>query len=309
MNHTDVLPASLQVLDLDEPHGMAAPLGPEVPLVGVGVTDLAVAPQDHALRAGCDVVLPRHAPELDAIAATVAQHPIASGALVRLLRGAARRSVEEGLVAESLTYSALQAGPEFAAWLATRTRKERGPEGPPIRLERDGSTLRITLTRPHVRNALDTAMRDALAEAFELVAADAAITEVHLAGEGASYSSGGDLDEFGTFPDPETAHEIRLERSLGRAVHEVRDRVVAHLHGACSGSGIELPAFAGRVVADAGTTLALPELALGLVPGAGGTVSLPRRIGRWRTALLGLTGQPVDAPSALEWGLVDELVG
>jgi len=58
-------------------------------------------------------------------------------------------------------------------------------------------------------------------------------------------------------------------------------------------------------VAHPDTRFALPELALGLVPGAGGTVSLPRRVGRHRTALLGLTGAPIDAATALDWGLVD----
>ena len=66
-------------------------------------------------------------------------------------------------------------------------------------------------------------------------------------------------------------------------------------------------AFAGHLVAR-GDLLALPEVGFGLVPGAGGTVSIPRRIGRHRAALLGLSGQRIDAALALEWGLVDELV-
>ena len=49
----------------------------------------------------------------------------------------------------------------------------------------------------------------------------------------------------------------------------------------------------------------MPELRLGLIPGAGGTVSLTRRIGRWRTAYLALTGLPIGARDALQWGLVD----
>jgi enoyl-CoA hydratase/carnithine racemase len=56
------------------------------------------------------------------------------------------------------------------------------------------------------------------------------------------------------------------------------------------------------------TRVALPELALGLIPGAGGTWSLPQRIGRHRTAWLGLTGESIDAPTALRWGLLDEIV-
>jgi enoyl-CoA hydratase/carnithine racemase len=55
------------------------------------------------------------------------------------------------------------------------------------------------------------------------------------------------------------------------------------------------------------TVLGLPELSLGLIPGAGGTVSISRRIGRWRTAYLVLSGRTIDAPTALRWGLVDEI--
>jgi enoyl-CoA hydratase/carnithine racemase len=79
------------------------------------------------------------------------------------------------------------------------------------------------------------------------------------------------------------------------------------VHGACVGAGVELPAFAARVVARADARFWLPELGLGLVPGAGGTVSLPRRIGRQRTAWLALSGRPIDARTALAWGLIDEV--
>jgi enoyl-CoA hydratase/carnithine racemase len=94
---------------------------------------------------------------------------------------------------------------------------------------------------------------------------------------------------------------------VGRAIAGLAPRVIVHLHGACAGSGIELPAFAGRVIAAADTQISLPELALGLIPGAGGTVSITKRIGRHRTAWLGLTGAAVDAATAEAWGLVDEL--
>jgi enoyl-CoA hydratase/carnithine racemase len=73
------------------------------------------------------------------------------------------------------------------------------------------------------------------------------------------------------------------------------------------GSGIELPAFAGRVRAAPDTQISLPELSLGLIPGAGGTVSLTRRAGRHRTTRLALTGEVLDATTALDWGLVDEV--
>ena len=58
-------------------------------------------------------------------------------------------------------------------------------------------------------------------------------------------------------------------------------------------------------MASPGTGLGLPEIGLGLIPEAGGTVSITRRIGRWRTAFLALTGTTIDAGQALKWGLID----
>jgi enoyl-CoA hydratase/carnithine racemase len=266
----------------------------------------AVEPAAEVLRPVADVVV---APaQVDALVESVQAHPLAATALVLLLRSAERRSLADGLVAESAVYSTLQSGPEFAAWREGRPVRPRpDAERPAVLIERQGDRLEVVLDRPEVRNALDTRMRDELYEALTVGAHDPSILSVHVRGNGADFCAGGDLDEFGSRPDPATAHLVRLTRSVGRVMALVADRTTVHLHGACLGSGIELPAFAGRILADAGTMMGLPEASLGLIPGAGGTVSLPARIGRHRTAWLALTGERIDAQTALAWGLVDEL--
>jgi enoyl-CoA hydratase/carnithine racemase len=128
---------------------------------------------------------------------------------------------------------------------------------------------------------------------------------VLLRGNGPSFFSGGDLDGFGTRPDPATAHVTRLARSPARLIHQLAARTTVELHGAALGGGIEMAAFAGTVVAAPDTLVALPEVALGLIPGAGGTVSVTRRIGRQRTAALALCGCQIDAETGLAWGLID----
>jgi enoyl-CoA hydratase/carnithine racemase len=150
-------------------------------------------------------------------------------------------------------------------------------------------------------------MRDGLAEALQLVALDPSIEAVELRGAGPSFCSGGDLDEFGSSPDPATAHAVRSTRSPARLLAACSERVEARVHGACVGAGVELPAFAAHVVAAPDAFFQLPELGLGLVPGAGGTVSLPRRIGRQRTAYLALSRERIDAEQALAWGLIDSI--
>ncbi len=245
--------------------------------------------------------------DLQAVTATVAGAPLASAALALHLRGADRRTVADGLVAESALYSALQAGPEHQAWLEARAeRRPRGSTGDRLRVARVGDELQLTLQRPEARNALDVALRDELLAALAVAEADPAL-RVTVRAEGPAFCAGGDLHEFGTAPDPATAHLIRLQASVGAALHRVAGRTTVHVHGPSAGSGVELPAFAGRVVARPDATFVLPELALGLVPGAGGTVSLPRRIGRHRTAWLALTQQAIDAPTARAWSLVDEI--
>ncbi|GAA0250090.1 enoyl-CoA hydratase/isomerase family protein [Cryptosporangium japonicum] len=245
---------------------------------------------------------------LAALRTTAAANPLAAAALALLLRSAEGLDVPAGLVAESATYSTLQAGAEFTRWRATRPPRPADATGDRVRTERDGDVLRVTMTRAARRNALDATMRDALTEAFARAAADPTVA-LELHGDGPDFCAGGDLDEFGTRPDPAVGHLTRLTRSPARLLHGVARRATAHLHGACLGAGIELPAFAGRVVAAPDTSIGLPEVSLGLVPGAGGTVSLPRRIGRQRTAWLGLSGRRLDAEQALRWGLVDEVQG
>ena len=253
-----------------------------------------------------DVVVP--AADLDALHEAFERAPLAAMALVLLLRGGSARTTEQGLVAESLTYSMLQGGPEFAAWKHSYRPSERLAEiGAAVQMTEGDQQLTLTLSRPHVHNAFSKRMRDELTEALTTVSADAQHRPVSLRGAGPSFCSGGDLNEFGSFASNAEAHLVRLTRSPARLMAALAPRVSVHLHGACMGAGIELPAYAHHVSASPDAIMSLPEIGLGLVPGAGGTVSIPRRIGRQRTAWLGLTGARIDATTALEWGLVDEL--
>ena len=235
------------------------------------------------------------------------EQPIAATALELLLDATEGIDVEQALIMESATYSLLQAGPEHQAWLAARVRRELDDEEDVVLMTREGTTLHLTLNRPHRRNAFNAAMREELLDGFEVACIDRSIERIVIDGAGANFCSGGDLDEFGTLHDPASAHLLRVERNVGRAIHRLRERVTVHVHGACIGAGVELPAFASRVVARPDATFRLPEIGMGLVPGAGGTVSIPRRIGRARFTQLARTGETIDAPTALSWGLVDEI--
>ncbi|MDT5027979.1 MAG: hypothetical protein QOE61_4405 [Micromonosporaceae bacterium] len=89
----------------------------------------------------------------DALAASAGSAPFAALTLAGLLRVTAQLSVPDGLVAESLAYSMLLAGPEFRAWLARTPRRPIDKTDDQVLLDRDGTTLRIVLNRPHRNNA------------------------------------------------------------------------------------------------------------------------------------------------------------
>lgn len=218
-----------------------------------------------------------------------------------------------GLITESLAYSTLQSGAEFAAWL-----RQRGPAAvpalpDPVVADRDGDTLHIRFNRPTRHNAFSTDARAALLEALDVARLDPSIDEVVLTGNGPSFCSGGDLAEFGSFTDPASAHTARVRHSPALVLDELATRLGgrcrARVHGQVLGSGLEMAAFCGWVEAQQDSVFGLPELGLGLIPGAGGTVSVTRRIGRWRTGYLVLSGRTVDAATALCWGLIDAIGG
>jgi enoyl-CoA hydratase/carnithine racemase len=248
--------------------------------------------------------------ELPAVSARIALAPLAAMTLVQVLRATARLALNDALIVESLGYSTLQAGPEFRRWRAGYVANPalNTDPGPAVVLARRDADLELCLNRPSRANAISVEMRDALVEAFDFVALDGSIERVVVRGSGANFSSGGDLDEFGTAPDPATAHAIRSLRMPARALLACRERVRFVVHGACVGAGIEIPAFAQQLHAHRSAWFQLPELQFGLIPGAGGCVSLPRRIGAQRTAELALTGRRIDAETALQWGLVDKLI-
>ncbi len=246
--------------------------------------------------------------ELGHLTTTVAAHPIAATSLVVLLRSIASLPIEAGLAAESAVYSTLQAGAEYRAWRNDRTPVRGADVGSTVLVDRVGDTLRVSLDRPGRHNAISRQLRDDLCAALAPALVDPSITAIEFDGRGPSFSSGGDLDEFGLRSDPAAGHRARLAQSPARILSRLAERTTVTIHGSTLGGGIELAAFCGRVLGRDDTRIGLPEVRLGLVPGAGGTVSLTRRVGRQRVAALALGTDTIDLATALRWGLVDRAV-
>ncbi len=266
------------------------------PVIGVGAGSSAQA-------ASCDLLIADGGTS-ERLERTIAATPLAAMVLVQKLRASEALSIVDALVAESLAFATLQQGAEFRAWrnasplLAPLPAVEQ-----PVRIDVTEEQMHITLAAPGQRNAIGTAMRDALCMAFDL--AQTLALPVEIRAEGRCFSTGGAVQEFGQANDPATAHWVRSVRLPAARLAPIAARTKAIVQGATIGAGIEIAAFAAQLVARPDAWFQLPELAYGLIPGAGGTVSLPRRIGRHRTAWMALSMQRVPARQALAWGLID----
>lgn len=242
----------------------------------------------------------------------ISAHPVAASVGDDVLRAVSDAgSTVSGLITESLAYSALQAGTEFTDWLASQGSRRRHQQDDAVVLTREDSHLDIVFNRGDRHNAFSDVLRAGLIDGLTVALADTSIESVRLSGRGRSFCSGGDLAEFGLFADPANSHLARTRHSPALLLDALTSRLGtacrADVHGAVLGSGLEMAAYCGFITARPDARFGLPELELGLVPGAGGTLSVQRRIGRWRTAYLLMTGRCIDATTALQWGLVDHV--
>jgi enoyl-CoA hydratase/carnithine racemase len=246
--------------------------------------------------------------KLESFASAVANAPHAASVLRQVLRINEALAFPQALHVESLAYSALLGGGAFRAWRA-RAPIETAAKAAPgeVRFEREGDHVVLTLDQPDTRNAMTAAMRDALFDALAAVLDDPSAPTITLRGDGACFSTGGHLDEFGANPDLAQAHTIRTMRSIAGLIDELGARIEVVFHGACIGSGLEGPAAAAHRTAQEGAFFQLPELKMGLIPGAGGTVTIPRAIGRHRACAMMLGGARVSAATARDWGLVQQI--
>jgi hypothetical protein len=278
------------------------------PIEGLEPFDILISADPDAPRPWVGVAPERFDATIAHLQDAASRQPTAASVATQIMRMTLALPFDQALVLESLGYSMLLASAAFHNWrAATPISRRDDHQIPRLRTEWRDDLIRLTLTRPDARNAVDSLMRDALVDALESAALDPQGLPIELCAEGPSFSAGGDLGQFGDASDVGLAHLIRMAQAPTLQVHRLRERTTARLHGACIGAGIEIPAAAGRVTARPGAFFRLPELAMGLVPGAGGTASIPRRIGRRRTCYMAISGLDVDVATALAWGLIDEV--
>jgi enoyl-CoA hydratase/carnithine racemase len=180
----------------------------------------------------------------------------------------------------------------------------------PVLYEKAGDGLAwITLNRPDVLNAINMRMRDDLWELMHAVRDDPDIRVVIFKGAGdRAFSAGADISEFGTAPSIHEARRARRERDLWGLMLSLDVVLIAAIQGYALGAGIELPMCCDIRIASEDAVMGLPEVSLGYIPSAGGTQTLPRHVPRGVALQMVLSGEPIDAQTALRHGLVQRVV-
>lgn len=187
---------------------------------------------------------------------------------------------------------------------------------PFLTVERDGAVVTATINRPDARNAISSDEDiGAIVDFCASVAGDRTVRAVVLTGAGSAFCAGGNVKDMaartGMFAGSPFTLRDGYRHGIQRipmALYELEVPVVAAVNGAAIGAGLDLACMCDVRIASDRARFAESFVKLGIVPGDGGAWLLPRVIGMARATLMTLTGDPIDAATALEYGLVTAVV-
>ena len=174
---------------------------------------------------------------------------------------------------------------------------------PYVLVEREGAVLVVTINRPAVRNAINRATSEAIAQAMDTLDNDSALSIGILTGSGDHFCSGMDLKAF------LNGERVELEgRGLAGLVEKPpRKPLIAAVEGYALAGGCEIALACDLIVAADNAQFGIPEVRRGLIAGSGGLMRLPQRIPPQIALEYALTGQTMPAKEARHWGLVNRL--
>ncbi|MFC4618192.1 enoyl-CoA hydratase [Camelliibacillus cellulosilyticus] len=176
-----------------------------------------------------------------------------------------------------------------------------------VLLSKENRVAVLTLNRPPA-NALSSSILDDLAEHFTALENDSEVKAIIVRGDGRFFSAGADIKEFTEIADPEAFSALsRKGQTLFNRIETFPKPVIAAIHGAALGGGLELAMACHIRIADPNAKFGLPELQLGLIPGFAGTQRLPQLVGTPKATEMMLTSEPVTAVEANRIGLVNRV--
>ena len=176
-----------------------------------------------------------------------------------------------------------------------------------ILVEIEAPVATITLNRPDKRNALSVALMEELIAAFKAVGKDASVRAVVLAANGPAFSAGHDLSELVDGDINIYRHVFDVCTELMTLIQAIPQPVVARVHKIATAAGCQLVATCDLAVASAEAKFATPGVKIGLFCSTP-MVPISRAVGRKRALQMLLTGQPISAETAADWGLVNTVV-
>lgn len=178
----------------------------------------------------------------------------------------------------------------------------------PVRLERRGAVGILTIDREDRRNALSRQTLKELGRLGRELDGDPAIRAIVVTGAGDKvFCAGADLKERQGMTNEDVRVQVGLYRSELAVLDKSQKPVVAAMNGSAFGGGLELALICDLRVLAPHALIGLPETTLGIIPGAGGTQRLPRIVGEARAKEMILLGRPIDATTALAWGLANHV--
>ena len=175
-----------------------------------------------------------------------------------------------------------------------------------VDVESEGGVTRIFLNRPEKVNALNAVVLGELLAAFLRVRESPDARAVVLGGRGKAFCGGADVDELSRLDAASAPLFVQKIHAVCEAIRRLAVPVIARLHGAVIGAGLEIAAACDLRIAAEGTSFAMPEVRLA-IPSVVEAALLPRLMGSGRAAWLVLTGEAIDARRAYEWGLIEQV--
>ena len=176
-----------------------------------------------------------------------------------------------------------------------------------LQVTRDGAAARIVLNRPDRRNALSLELIEELIAALGDVARDATAQAVVIEGAGPAFSAGHDLSEMVGRDQQFLGRLFERCTVMMEMLHELPQPVIAKVHGIATAAGCQLVAACDLAIAAEGTRFATPGVKIGLFCSTP-MVPVSRAIGRKRAMQMLLSGEPIDADTAVDWGLINRVV-
>src|SRR4051794_15390401 len=177
----------------------------------------------------------------------------------------------------------------------------------PVLVRQDGPAAHITLNRPSQRNALSLEVMREVTAALDRLGEDKSVRAIVIEGSGPAFCAGHDLGEMVGRDLAFYQHVFDVCTEMMEAIHRVPQPVIARVHAIATAAGCQLVAACDLAVAAEGARFATPGVRIGLFCSTP-MVPLSRAIGRKRALEMLLTGTPIDAPTALEWGLINRVV-